>query len=189
MGERVGHCVDLYWAKNVDIDKIYYEAPLWLSPKRLTLGTAFVLALLTGWTTGLIRLGGPTAIMPLPFPWVWLTIFGWACPALLGVLFWLWCGALFYGKATGRKRTRAAAALIGLLSFIWFYGGWDYGLKYEGFRFNLTTAIGSFVFAAAIAAILASSRRTDSFIWSLAANFLIFAWLVTYAFPYLGELP
>ena len=101
----------------------------------------------------------------------------------------LWGWPLISRQPTGRKRTRAAAAVIGLLSLVWFRGGWDYGLKSQDFHYTLTTAIGSFVFAAAIAAILASRERADRFAWSLAANFLLFAWLQTYAFPYLGELP
>jgi hypothetical protein len=175
----------------MNIDRIYDEAPLWLSPKRLTFGVALILAPLTAWTTGLIGHGhAPTVIKPLPFPWVWLAwAFGWAIPVLPSAMFWLWCGSLFYGKPTGRNRTRATAFLVGLLSILWFYAGWAYGLKYQSLLFDVVSAICSLLFAAAIAAILASSRRTVSFTWSLTANFLIFAWLLTYAFPYLGELP
>jgi hypothetical protein len=175
----------------VDVDQLYDEAPVWLSPERLTFGAASVLALLTAWTTGLIGSRyGPTAIAPWPLPWVLLAAaIGWACPLLLGVMFWLWCGRLSYGKATGRTRTRAAAVSIAILSFMWFYSGWKYGLKYQSFRFNLLTAIGNCVLTVAIAVILVSPKRSNSFAWSLTANFLIFAWLVTYAFPYFGELP
>jgi hypothetical protein len=132
----------------------------------------------------------PTVSTPLPFPWVWLAwILGWAGPALASGLFWLWTGPLSHGKPTGGKRTRAAAALIGILSFLWFRAEWGNGLKYEGFRFNFMTAMRSLIFAAVIGTILASPKRANSYIWSLTANFLIFAWAVTYAFPYLGEMP
>jgi hypothetical protein len=50
------------------------------------------------------------------------------------------------------------------------------------------TAIGSLIFAAAIGTILASPKRANSYIWSLTANFLIFAWAATYAFPYIGGM-
>jgi len=175
----------------VDLDKIHNEAPPWLSTKKLTLGVALILVPLTALTNGLIGSGyDPTVIKPLPFPWVWLAwAFGWALPVLPSALFWLWCRPALRGKPTGRKRTRAAAALIALLSFLWFQSGWERGLKYESYQFTLMTAIFSLLFAVAVAAILASSRRADSFVWSLIANFLIFAWLVTYSFPYLGELP
>jgi hypothetical protein len=78
---------------------------------------------------------------------------------------------------------------MGILSFLWFRLSWNYGLQYQGFRYTLITALGSSCFAMATGTILAASERTDSFARSLATNFLIFAWAVTYAFPYLGELP
>jgi len=173
----------------MDSDHLIGEELLWLYPKRLSFGAAFILALLTAWTTGLIGSGyDPTVTKPLPFPWVLLGFFGWVLPALPVGLFWLWGWPLFYGKPTGRMRTRVAAAVIGLLSIIWFCLGWD-GLTPEELRFALVTAVGSFVFAATIAVILVSTKRTDSFAWSLAANFLIFAWALTYAFPWIGETP
>ncbi len=170
-------------------DRARRDALAWWSPKVATFGMVYILAILSAWTTGLIGPATPRVATPLPFPWVFLAILGPAFLALPIGLFLLWGWPLFHGKPTGRKRTRAAAAVIGLLSLVWFRGGWDYGLKYQDFHYTLTTAIGSFVFAAAIAAILASRERADRFAWSLAANFLLFAWLLTYAFPYLGELP
>jgi hypothetical protein len=162
-----------------------------IPPKKLAFAAEFTLGLLTAWTTGLFRPGGmPAVIVPLPFPWFWLALlFGWAVPVLPAALFWLLCEPLSYGKPAGPIRTRVAAALIGILSFMWFYSGWNLGVKYEGVRFTVMTALGSLFFAAAITLILASSRRTRSYAWSLTANFLIFAWAVTYAFPYLGEMP
>jgi hypothetical protein len=165
------------------------DALAWWSPKVAAFGAAYILALLSAWTTGMIGPAIPTLATPLPFPWFLLVILGGAFLALPTGLFLIWGWPLFYGRPTSRKRTRAAAAVIGLLSLVWFRGGWDYGLKYQDFHYTLTTAIGSFVFAAAIAAILASRKRADRFTWSLTANFLLFAWLLTYAFPYLGELP
>jgi hypothetical protein len=172
--------------ENVDIRRIDER----LKPKVLTFGAAFVLALLTAWTTGMMSPGtSPTELIPLPFPWVWLAwILGPLSPLLLGGLFCIWCGPLFYGEPTGAWRTRAAAAMVTLLSLLWFHAEWEFGLKYETFPFTRATAIGSLVFSVVIGAILASAHRRRSFIWSLAANFLIFAWLATYAFPYLGEM-
>lgn len=61
------------------------------------------------------------------------------------------------------KRTRAAATLIAILSFVCFLSGCEHGLKYQGFQFALMTGLGS----------VALSRWTDSFDWSVAAGFLI----------------
>jgi hypothetical protein len=186
-------------------------------PKVLTLSAAVILAALSAETLGLLGQSIPTLLTPLPFPWVWLpalsvgvlamlryqdatllvpfpptlltAISELVAPVALATLFCIWCRPLFSGKPTGRKRTRATVASITLLSALWFYGGWDLGLKYQDYRYTLTTALGSLAFAILSAILVASSRRTGSFAWSLTVNFLIFAWAVTYAFPYLGELP
>lgn len=148
-------------------------------------------AVLSVGVAALLRYQFATVLAPLPFPWILLTaISKSAVPLGLAALFCIWCRPLFSGKPTGRKRTRVTVASIALLSALWFYdGGWDLGLKYQSFRYTLMTALGSLAFAALTATLVASSRRADSFAWSLIINFLIFAWLVTYAFPYLGELP
>lgn len=170
------------------LDRADSQVFAWWSPKIATLVAAFVLALLNVWS--MIGSGSPTVTTPLPFPWVVLVFVVGPAELVLPVgLFWLWGKPLFQGKATSRKRTRAAVLVIGCLSFMWFRVGWDYGLRYQNVRYNLMTAIGSFMFAVVIALILTSPRRTDRFAWSLTANFLLFAWLLTYAFPYLGELP
>jgi hypothetical protein len=185
-----------------------HEAFASVLPKVLTLTAALVLAGLSAETMGLPKPSVPSLLTPLPFPWFWLMALSVGTVRMLGypwewltgisylvvsvalaVLFCVWCRPLFSGRPTGRKRTLATVASIILLSALWFYGGWGLGLKYQDYRYTLMTALGSLAFAILTAILVASSRRADSFAWSLTVNFLIFAWLVTYAFPYLGELP
>jgi hypothetical protein len=71
----------------------------------------------------------------------------------------------------------------------WFRGGWDLGIEYQSYQYTLDTAILSFLLAAATAGTFLASRRIGSLPLNLAANFLLFAWASTFAFPYLGELP
>ena len=80
-------------------------------------------------------------------------------------------------------------SLVGTGSVAWFWGGWHFGIEYQGYQYTLDTAILSFLLAAVTAGTLYSSRRTGSLFLNVAANFLLFAWASTYAFPYLGELP
>jgi hypothetical protein len=82
-----------------------------------------------------------------------------------------------------------AFALVAIASAVWFTLSWHYGLEYQGYPYTLTTALISLVFASFAAGMLTLWRRTESLVFSLAINFLLFAWTFTYAFPYLGELP
>jgi hypothetical protein len=79
-------------------------------------------------------------------------------------------------------------ALVGAGSAWWFHEGWDFGIGYQGYQYTLDTAILSFLLAAATAATFLASRRTGSLLLNVGANFLLFAWASTFAFPYLGEL-
>lgn len=84
----------------------------------------------------------------------------------------------------------AAFALVTVASMVWFGTGWHYGVEYQGYRYTLATALISLGFAA-IAGGMLMRWRTESLSlpFSLTINFLLFAWVFTYAFPYLGELP
>lgn len=163
-------------------------------------GTVFggaVIALLTARALGLIGHGRFTRL--LPFPWIWL---GWILvetgmrqavaivPLLPGIFFCLWCWPVIAERPMSRRRTLIAAATVASASAVWFCISWNYGVRYQGMRYTTTTALASVLFAVVIGGLLiVSRRRAASSAYSLAVNFLVFAWAVTYAFPYLGELP
>jgi hypothetical protein len=85
------------------------------------------------------------------------------CPVLLAALLWLWCGPLFYGKPTGREADSGRRHIDRDSILRVFPLGCEHGLKYQGFQFALMTGLGS----------VALPRWTDSFDWSVAADFLI----------------
>jgi hypothetical protein len=105
------------------------------------------------------------------------------------ILFWAWAPHLFSGRHEVPKRTIWLFRILVTLSIAWFLVGWKYGLQYEGLGFTVGTATISLLCAALIALLLRRSRRSSSFEAALAATWLIFAWVLTFAFPYLGETP
>jgi len=74
-------------------------------------------------------------------------------------------------------------------SAICFRIGWVYGEKYEGLAFTsaCATLIGCMFLAIVIAGWIAVGRRT--LLPRILGEALVFVWLFTYAFPYLGETP
>ena len=81
------------------------------------------------------------------------------------------------------------AAIVGALSALYFVSGWQYGIRYQGQRWTLTNAILSGAFATTCAVLIVVSGRFLSPFRTLCIRFLIIAWIITCAFPWLGELP
>ena len=104
------------------------------------------------------------------------------------VVFCLWCVPLFRGSPIPRKRTGAAWAVVAVLSAGWFWAGWHNGVRYQGYPYTLTTALISLLCAVVLGGMLSLRRRTDSIMYSLASNFLLFAWAPAFAFPWIGEM-
>jgi hypothetical protein len=109
--------------------------------------------------------------------------------AVPSLCFWAWSFQLFGGKAGVPKRTLVLHAVVAVLSVVWFVLGWRYGLQFEGTRFTLATAAISASFAVTISFLAWRNTRSPSYERSVAVHWLLFAWVVTYAFPYLGETP
>jgi len=103
--------------------------------------------------------------------------------------FWAWSYQLFGGRADIPKRTLMLLPSVALFSVAWFAVGWAYGLQYEGPLFTTAAAWISAGAGVVLAALVYLGLRRPSFATSLAVHWLLFAWILTYAFPYLGETP
>ena len=160
----------------------------------LTILAGLLLALLAAQSLGVWVPGGASIIAPLPLPLIWFAFrtdsaFLLAIALLPSLAFWVWSPGLFRGKATVPFRS-IILFVIGLAaSIIWFVEGWRYGLKYQGLTYNISTALLSAVLAVLTGVLILRSRKVPSFTLNLLTHFVLFAWLITYAFPYLGELP
>lgn len=123
-----------------------------------------------------------------------------AMPALLGLrymalaipmlLFFVWNPRLFRGEAEVPKRSQILLATATLLSIPWFVVGWKYGLEFQGGRYTYSVLAINIASLSVLWATFARRHKVaPSFQASLLFQWLLFAWLGWYAFPYLGELP
>lgn len=123
-----------------------------------------------------------------------------AIPALLGLgyaaaagpmlFFFLWNPGLFRGEVKVPKRSHILLTIATLLTFMWFFIGWKYGLEFQGRRYNYSVLAINIAWLVGLWAISVRSRKVEpSFRASLLLHWMLFAWLAWYAFPYLGELP
>ena len=87
----------------------------------------------------------------------------------------------------------ALITILALLNLKYFWGAWDYGLKYQGELHTQIVAIENVVgFSIALAISiwsLKNKNKNKNTVASYVANFILFALLSWCAFPYLGELP
>lgn len=151
-----------------------------------------IVGLIAAQALGIFGGGAPTVISPGPVPLVVLVLLGLPISlvilAFVGWYLW-WCPSLYSGLPRFPMRSIVLFVTLVVLSAAAFVGGWDYGVKYQGFNYTLTCLLISLLLAAACGVAVWLARKAPSFSRSLAAQFLIFAWLVSYAFPYLGETP
>ena len=109
-------------------------------------------------------------------------------PLLVALLFWLVARPLRRGDA---RMVRATAVFTGIgagASLAWFIVSWRYGLQYQGLGTVLLYLSVSTVWLIVVFVCLRSVKRSESWWAHLALQFAAFAWLVTFAFPWLGEM-
>ena len=134
----------------------------------------------------------PSISSPFPLPLVFPVFLGvppLVAAAIPSLVFCAWSWPLFFGSTISTRRTLLAFVVVATASASVFGFYWGHGVTYQGYRYTLTTAIFSLLFAVVIAALLIRFWRDKTTWSSLAVNFILFAWVFTYAFPYLGELP
>jgi hypothetical protein len=140
---------------------------------------------------GLFGGASPSVFAPAPFPMFLLAWFvlGVFTPLVAPAVFCLWSIQLFRGVAKIPLRTPLLFLVVVFASTAWFYVGWRYGIRYEGWTFTVTTAALSACLAVGSAVLVVNALMHPSFLKSLFAHFVLFSWLFSYAFPYLGEVP
>jgi hypothetical protein len=124
-------------------------------------------------------------VLPIFLSEVW----GLAVFVLWPLAFLAWSHSLLRGSSQFPKRSLVAWALVFLLSAVWYVEGWRLGLQYEGAAFTWGCLGLSLILALSTLSLGLACRKKPSFPKNLAAHWLLFAWVATYAFPYLGETP
>jgi hypothetical protein len=166
--------------------------PVSTSPPFLRIALAILISGIAAHALGVLGDGDPTIRSPYPLALTLIVFLG--APVLLPSVV---MGGLFYVSSRRALRVTPSfswlAALLLSISIIaslaTFIGGWNYGVQYQGRRFVLICAWISAIFAAALCVIFALCWRKHTNLGSLAFYFLFYAWLSTYAFPYMGEGP
>jgi len=151
-----------------------------------------------------VAAGAPTMWSPLPAltilptlgvligtgestPARWIVEF--ILPACVGpLLLFAWHPKLLVGARRVPARSVAGLAVLSFLTFLDFWLEWTQGVRYHGetyvrgvFAVNMMALCGAW-------ALLLWARRRQAFTITLAAHTFVAAWLVWFAFPWLGEL-
>jgi hypothetical protein len=105
------------------------------------------------------------------------------------VFFWLWSSYLFEGLTILPTRTKLLGYLIAVLSLTYYAANWGYGKRYQGIIFTIVCVAISLSFAILFIITVKRNEKNKTFFSNLVATWLIFVWVFTYAFPYLGETP
>lgn len=141
---------------------------------------------------GLFGGGAPTVASPGSMLLLWPALMG--IPPFLVVLvlvglFFSWRPSLFSGQPAIPVRTVTLLVVATVLSAVAFVAGWKFGYEYQGPDYVQLCLVLSILMLAACTALLWIGYRRPSFRTSLALQTVLFAWLASYAFPYLGETP
>jgi len=120
--------------------------------------------------------------LPLFLEWpVWLVL------ALAPLAFWFWSFQLFYGRPQVPIRSVVLFAIATFASALWFVLKWHDGIGFHGSLYTFGTLSLNLFLVAFVWLLTILGRRSQSFLKSLVLHCIAFAWLVTYAFPYLVE--
>jgi len=145
--------------------------------------------LLVGWQSmGLFGGSAPSLLSPISFILGAIAVLSVpGAPIAFGLIFVVWSSQLLRGRARVPKRTLFLWVATLILSTAWFCVGWEVGREFQGNKYLAMCALASCGFALAVGCALLINLRRPSFLLSLGAHFLLFAWIATYAFPWIGE--
>lgn len=163
-----------------------------MKPSTATLSAGAAIALVALQSLGLLGGGAPNLLSPASVLLVFPVFMGF--PPLIVVVifvvaFLLWRPALFSGEARIPTRTLVLLAAVAVLSAVFYVSGWSYGIKYQGaLNTGVCLALSVLLLVGCIVAAW-RGRKRPSFPTSLALHSILFVWVASYAFPYLGEAP
>ncbi len=108
---------------------------------------------------------------------------------LSGPILWMWNAEAFEGGTAIPLRSTVLFVITATLSLINGITGIMSGIEYHGKLHTVTGLVISAVCLATLIIIRIWAWRKSSFTLNITFHWLLFAWVLTYAFPYLGELP
>jgi hypothetical protein len=163
-----------------------------MNPRLATFGAGILVALIAAESLGVFGGVSPFALAPAPLLFVLLLAADLPMPLipiLFAALFWLWSRQLFKGDPAVPKRTFVLLVIAGVWSVAAFVMGWEFGVRYQGRAYTVICLLINACMLAVSAILLRRAHAHPSFNLSLISHTIAFAWLGSYAFPYLGQLP
>ena len=109
-------------------------------------------------------------------------------PAILFAGFWFWTRPLRRGFPVPWRRASILLAVVGLASAAWYVTGWRLGMQYQGETLLVVYVLVNVLWFSLTAILIRFSTSFRSWWANLLAYFSLFVWLVTIAFPWLGEM-
>jgi hypothetical protein len=158
----------------------------------IVLALAVLVGALAAHSLGIAGDAMPSLSSTYPTPLVLPLFFG-VPPVVIALAysacFALWSKQLFHDRPEIPKRSIVMFVISCALSCFLFAVGWGFGVRYQGIHYVLWTAVLALSGAAVLILLLLWNRRVPTFAKSAAFHSVLFAWLCTYAMPYLGETP
>ena len=133
-----------------------------------------------------LSLSGPTIESPHPIILFLLVMIGYPIllvAAVASLIFLAWIALSF-----NTPLLRTGFYLLSLIiSLTWYVIGWKYGVKFQGLRYVISCLAISLAEISGFIFLIKSNSLKNSNDRFLMTNFIYFAWLCSYAFPYFGE--
>ena len=160
--------------------------------KRWVVGVAVVTALASAQALGLFGGGSPTVFAPCPLPFVFIAfspVTPYGVPVLVAVFVAVWCWPLVRGNDQVPTRTIVLAWIVGITSIAWYVAVVIQDLQTASLAYSAIMAGASTSLAVATLLTLRQARRHPAIWRSALAHGILFVWLVTYSYPWFGEVP
>lgn len=137
----------------------------------------------------LFSVGRMNAFVPMPLHMVILAwTFSYGFVVVIPVIYMVEFAFLHHKKYFG-KLVLIASVVFSILSVVYFFKSWEYGVKYRGESHSIIVAIENIVGFISLIVLAYLGVRRKSKVMQYAANLLLFLLLSWCVFPYLGESP
>jgi hypothetical protein len=162
-------------------------------PRNTTLAIlALVIAVISGHSLGIAGDGYPTLRSPYPILLAIPLFLG--VPAMLvaiafGTAFMFWSRYLERSDTSIPHRSIILLVVTTIVSTLIYASVWEDAIQYPDETFVVEALVSSVVMAVALYLLAAWNHRMPSFAASATFHFFLFAWLGTYAVPWVGEVP
>lgn len=159
---------------------------------RWALAVAGLAALASAQALGLFGGGAPSLVAPCPLPFVmiaWSPVTPYGVPLVVAIFALVWCAPLLRGRSHIPTRSLLLTWFVALTSLGWFVSAAIQRLNSDGPVYTAVVVGASLLLGASSAFAIRRARKTPSLRASAIAHACLLVWLVSYAYPWFGEVP